>query len=59
MQVNEDEIRRAVARGMRDYEKSRPKPEGIVGEVESAVGGCFAAFFLALVVLGVVVACNR
>ena len=57
--VDEDEIRRAVARGMQDYEKSRPKPKGIVGEAQSAIGGCVALFFVALVVLGIVVACSR
>ncbi|EFL32797.1 predicted protein [Streptomyces viridochromogenes DSM 40736] len=57
--VDEDEIRRAVARGMRDYERSRPKPKGIIAETESAVGGCVAMFLVALVILGVVAACNR
>lgn len=57
--VDEEEIRRAVARGMHDYERSRPKPKGIVAEAESAGGGCLAMFLIALVILGVVVACNR
>ncbi|OLZ63965.1 hypothetical protein AV521_37610 [Streptomyces sp. IMTB 2501] len=57
--VDEDEIRRAVARGMQDYEKSRPKPKGIVAEAESAIGGCVAMFFVALVILGIVAACSR
>ncbi|PKT67492.1 hypothetical protein CW362_40210 [Streptomyces populi] len=57
--VDEDEIRRAVARGMRDYERTRPKPKGIIAETESAVGGCVAMFLIALVILGVVAACNR
>ncbi len=57
--VDEDEIRRAVARGMRDYERSRPKPNGIIARTESAVGGCVAMFLIALVILGVVTACNR
>ncbi|MBL1080609.1 hypothetical protein JK359_01230 [Streptomyces actinomycinicus] len=57
--MDEDEIRRAVARGIRDYEKSRPKPKGIVAETESAVGGCVAMFFVALVILGIVAACSR
>ncbi|MET7676325.1 hypothetical protein [Streptomyces seoulensis] len=57
--MDEDEIRRAVARGMHDYEKSRPKPKGIIAETESAVGGCMAMFLIALVILGVVAACNR
>ncbi|GGT70082.1 hypothetical protein GCM10010256_30660 [Streptomyces coeruleorubidus] len=57
--VDEDEIRRAVARGMRDYERSRPQPKGIIAETESAVGGCVAMFLIALVILSVVAACNR
>ncbi|MER6573642.1 hypothetical protein ABT288_47780 [Streptomyces sp. NPDC001093] len=57
--VDEDEIRRAVARGMQDYRKSRPKPKGIVAEAESAIGGCVAMFFVALVILGIVAACSR
>ncbi|MGW2742556.1 hypothetical protein [Streptomyces sp. NPDC001450] len=57
--MDEEEIRRAVARGMQDYERSRPKPKGIVAETESAVGGCVAMFFVALVILGIVAACGR
>ncbi|MEU6087934.1 hypothetical protein ABZ865_14135 [Streptomyces sp. NPDC047085] len=57
--MDEDEIRRAVARGMQDYERSRPKPKGIVAEAESAVGGCVAMFFVALLVLGIAAACSR
>ncbi|MFH9420442.1 hypothetical protein [Streptomyces sp. NPDC017529] len=57
--MDEDEIRRAVARGIQDYEKSRPKPKGVIQEAESAVGGCIAMFVVALLILGVVAACNR
>ncbi|MFI0786684.1 hypothetical protein ACH4Q6_13955 [Streptomyces lydicus] len=57
--MDEDEVRRAVARGMQDYERSRPKPKGVVREAESAVGGCLAMFVVALVILGIVAACNR
>ncbi|MEV6884129.1 hypothetical protein [Streptomyces sp. NPDC051135] len=57
--MDEDEIRRAVARGMRDYERSRPKAKGIIAETESAVGGCVAMFLVALVILGAVAACSR
>ncbi|WP_223737015.1 hypothetical protein [Streptomyces purpurogeneiscleroticus] len=56
--MDEDEIRRAVARGIQDYEKSRPKPKGVIQEAESAVGGCIVMFVLALLILGVVAACN-
>ncbi|MEB3967029.1 hypothetical protein OKJ48_43360 [Streptomyces kunmingensis] len=54
--MNEDEIQRAVARGIRDYEKSRPKPKGIIDEASSAACGCIALFVAALVVMGIVVA---
>lgn len=57
--MDEDEIRRAVARGIEDYEKSRPKPKGVIREAESAVGGCIAMFVVALLILGVVAACDR
>lgn len=57
--MDDDEIRRAVARGMRDYERSRPKPKGLIREAESTLGGCIAMFVLALLILGIVVACNR
>ncbi|TDT38202.1 hypothetical protein EV562_105216 [Streptomyces sp. BK208] len=57
--MDEDEIRRAVARGIRDYERSRPKPKGIIAETESAVGGCVAMFLVALVILGAAAACSR
>lgn len=57
--MDEDEIRRAVARGMQDYERSRPKPKGVIQEAEGAVGGCVAMFVVALVILGIVAACNR
>ncbi|GAA2305789.1 hypothetical protein GCM10010431_26990 [Streptomyces kunmingensis] len=56
VRVNEDEIQRAVARGIRDYEKSRPKPKGIIDEASSAACGCIALFVAALVVMGIVVA---
>jgi hypothetical protein len=44
---------------MRDYERSRPRPKGIIAGTESAVGGCVAMFLIALVIPGVVAACDR
>ncbi|WP_158991222.1 hypothetical protein [Streptomyces griseus] len=57
--MNEDEIRRAVARELREYQRSQPKPKGMIDEVSSAVSGCMVLFVVALVILGMVSACNR
>lgn len=57
--MDEDEIRRAVARGMRDHQRSQPKPKGVVDDVSGAVCGCIVMFVVALVVMGMVVAYNR
>ncbi|MDW4901770.1 hypothetical protein ACIG0A_14265 [Streptomyces californicus] len=57
--MNEDEIRRAVARELREHQRSQPKPKGMVDEVSSAACGCMVLFVVALVTLGMVSACNR
>ncbi|WP_185921574.1 hypothetical protein [Streptomyces sp. WAC06614] len=56
--MNDDEVRRAVARGIRDYERSRPKPKGVIDEASGAACGCIVMFVVLLVVMGIVVACN-
>ncbi|MGW4357634.1 hypothetical protein ACWEKU_02525 [Streptomyces californicus] len=57
--MNEDEIRRAVARELREHQRSQPKAKGVVDEVSSAASGCMVLFVVALVILGMVSACNR
>lgn len=53
-----DEIRRAVARGIRDHQRAQPKPKGVVDEASSAACGCIVMFVVLLVVMGIVVAYN-
>ncbi|ATZ25836.1 hypothetical protein ACFZBM_14065 [Streptomyces lavendulae] len=57
--MDEDEIRRAVARGIRDHQRSQPKPKGVVDDVSGAACGCVVMFVVALVVMGMIVASNR
>ncbi|MET9623165.1 MULTISPECIES: hypothetical protein [unclassified Streptomyces] len=56
--MDEDEIRRAVARGIRDHQRAQPKPKGLVDEASGAACGCVVMFVVALVVIGIVVAFN-
>ncbi|MFJ9982930.1 hypothetical protein ACIQUD_02565 [Streptomyces globisporus] len=56
--MNEDEIRRAVARELREHQRSQPEPKGIIDEVSSAACGCIMMFVVALVILGMVAAYN-
>ncbi|MFE9221837.1 hypothetical protein ACFYN3_36665 [Streptomyces lavendulae] len=57
--MDEDEISRAVARGIRDHQRSQPKPKGVVDDVSGAACGCVVMFVVALVVMGMIVASNR
>ncbi|MFE2247987.1 hypothetical protein [Streptomyces lavendulae] len=57
--MDEDEIRRAVARGIRDHQRSQPKPKGVVDDVSGAACGCVVMFVVALVIMGIVVASSR
>ncbi|MFI8291007.1 hypothetical protein ACIGBL_17930 [Streptomyces sp. NPDC085614] len=56
--MDEDEIRRAVARGIRDHQRAQPKPKGVIDEASGAACGCIVMFVVALVVIGIVVAYN-
>ncbi|MEU9864211.1 hypothetical protein AB0D99_25385 [Streptomyces sp. NPDC047971] len=56
--MNEDEIRRAVARGIRDHQRSQPKPKGVIDEASGAACGCIVMFVVALVIMGIVMAYN-
>lgn len=56
--MNEDEIRRAVARELRNHQRSQPKPKGVIDEVSSAACGCIAMFVVILVVIGIITAYN-